>query len=340
MEDEATTLWPYENGLQAFLERLQGNAPVPEGTEVEAAGFLSGVFGALGYLIGNVLEAVYNLLFAITHPSMWLDWTQSEAVMRFVYYGASEQLFFVIFTLLGALTAAVVLSARFGWGLVRGSELVLNTVGRIAAWAGFLMVMQQILIIFLQRIFRVSEISVGPFGTVFTRDLSWYSEELKLYNAIIVCLCVAWTFVQGGHVRVDLVYSAVGHRAKRIIDMVGSIVFMMPALILMWLYSWFFLWRSLITPATSASDTLDRMLLKARAMRWNVETIGFSPNGFDAYFLFKILILLFVSTAFMQACVFFWRSFLEAREGEMSAGRYHDADVMGDPDAELAAKIH
>lgn len=340
MEDDTAPLWPYENGVQAFLERLQGNAPIPDGTEVEAVGIVGGLLGAVGYLVGNVLEAFYNLFYAILHPGLWLDWTNAEAIMRFIYYGASEELFFVIFTLLAGLTIGVGLSNRFGWGLVRGSEFVLNWTGRIAAWAGFIMVMQQILIVFLQRIFRVSEISVGPFGTVFTRDLSWYSEELRLYNAMIVCLCVAWTFVQGGHVRVDLVYSAVRHRTKRFIDMFGCVFFMMPALLLVWLYSWFFLWRSLITPATSASDTLDRLLLKSRAMRWNVETIGFSPNGFDAYFLFKILILLFVATAFAQAWVFFWRSWLEAREGELSAGRYHDADILGDETAEKAAAIH
>jgi hypothetical protein len=38
---------------------------------------------------------------------------------------------------------------------------------------------------------------------------------LKFWNAMVVCLCVSYTFVQGGHVRVDLVYSAVKHRTKR-----------------------------------------------------------------------------------------------------------------------------
>ena len=55
-----------------------------------------------------------------------------------------------------------------------------------------------------------------------SKDVSWWSEELKLYNAMIVCLCATYTFVQGGHVRVDLVYSVVSYRTKRIIDMVGS----------------------------------------------------------------------------------------------------------------------
>ncbi|WP_298433428.1 TRAP transporter small permease subunit [uncultured Jannaschia sp.] len=295
---------------------------------------------AISWFITNLFMAVYNLGYALTHPSSWLNFSDSEAVMRFVYYGASVELFFVLLVILLAVTVAIGLSRDFGWAVVRGSEFVLNWIGRIAAWAGLLMVLQQIMIVFLQRIFRVSEISIGPFGSAFTRDLSWYSEELKLYNAMIVCLCVAWTFIQGGHVRVDLVYSAVGHRTKRIIDMFGAVVFMMPALLLMWLYSWFFFWRSMITPATSASDPLDRMLMKARAMRWNVETIGFSPNGFDAYFLFKVLILLFVATAFAQACVFFWRSWLELRGGEIDAGRYLDRDILGDEDAQKAAEIH
>ncbi|UWQ20415.1 TRAP transporter small permease subunit [Jannaschia sp. W003] len=292
---------------------------------------------AIGAFLLDLVLAPWRVAMAVANPDSWLLWTggldspeANESLMRFVYYGASSELAFVILFVFLAITIAGALSARFLWGVVRGSETVLNLVGRIAAWAGLIMVLQQVMIVFLQRIFRVSDITVGPFGTAFTRDLSWYSEELKLYNAIVVCLCVAWTFIQGGHVRVDLVYGAVSHRKKRSIDMFGSLVFMMPALGLIWLYAWYFFWRSMITPASSASDPLDRLLMKARAVRWNVETIGFSPNGFDAYFLFKVLILLFVATAFWQAMVFFWRSWLERREGELSAGRYLDRDVMGD----------
>jgi len=313
---------------------------------------------AIAAFFANIALAFVNLFQALFSPGSWLAWlgglnrttggeadaeatlAAKESLMRFVYYGASTELFFVVLLVFLGVTIGGYFSRRFLWGVVRGFEGVLNLLGRVAAWAGLIMVIQQVMIVFLQRIFRVSEISVGPFGTAFTRDLSWYSEELKLYNAIVVCLCVAWTFVQGGHVRVDLVYGAVSHRKKRAIDMFGSIVFMMPALLLIWLYSWFFLWRHLITPNPSASDTLDRLITKARAVRWNVETIGFSPNGFDAYFLFKVLILLFTATAFAQACVFFWRSWLEYREGEMSAGRYLDRDILGDETAEKTAEIH
>jgi hypothetical protein len=35
---------------------------------------------------------------AITNPAAWLNWANPEAVMRFIYYGASVELFFVMFT--------------------------------------------------------------------------------------------------------------------------------------------------------------------------------------------------------------------------------------------------
>jgi TRAP-type C4-dicarboxylate transport system permease small subunit len=151
---------------------------------------------------------------------------------------------------------------------------------------------------------------------------------------------VSWTFIQGGHVRVDLVYSAVSHRTRRIIDMVGTRVFMVPTLILIWLFGWFYMWGSLIAPRLGAFDELERLFTRARAVRWNVETIAFSPNGFDAYFLFKILIVLFAATAFLQAMNFFWRSWLELREGEGSIGKHLDKDSLGDEIAEKAAEIH
>jgi TRAP-type C4-dicarboxylate transport system permease small subunit len=136
--------------------------------------------------------------------------------------------------------------------------------------------------------------------------------------------------VQGGHVRVDLVYSAVSHRTKRIIDMCGSILFMMPATVLTWMYAWYFLWRHLVTPNPNAGAALDRMMMQARALRWNVETIGFSPNGFNAYFLFKILLVSYCALVFIQAMAFFWRSYLELVEGEESVGKYLDKDSLGE----------
>lgn len=292
------------------------------------------------WIITNIGASVYNFFYAVSHPGLWLNLSDKEAIMRLVYYGASVELFFVVFTGFLVLTFVGLFKPGLLWGYVRGAEWFGNTIGRFFAWAGLLMVLQQTLIVFLQRIFLVSEISIGPFGKVFTKDLSWFGEELKLYNAMIVAMCCAYTFIQGGHVRVDLVYGAVSRRTKKIIDMCGSLFFMIPVLVLTWMYAWFFLWRHLITPKVSASDKIELLMKKARIVKWNVETIGFSPNGFNAYFLFKVLIVAYAFMMFIQAMAFFYRNLLELREGEEADGRYHDADVLGDELAEKVAEIH
>lgn len=292
-------------------------------------GFLTVVFDGLFWVVSNIALAFYNFFYAIAHPGLWLDWSSNEAIMRFVYYGASVEFFFVIFTAFLVMFAIGIWRENIMWGYVRVLEGFANSVGRFFAWAGLLMVIQQIIIVFMQRIFTRPDISFG-FGIPLQFDISWFAEELKLYNALVVCLCMSYTFVQGGHVRVDLIYSAVSFRTKKIIDMVGALFFMVPTAVLIWLYGWFFLWRHLIVPNPSASETLDRLLAKSRILRWNVETIGFSPNGFNAYFLFKILLCAFTAMVFLQAMAIFFRSFQEWREGEASENKYLDRDSLGE----------
>ncbi len=291
---------------------------------------------ALTWFIQNIGLAFYNFFYALFNPSTWLGWVtwtnspeDKEALMRFVYYGGSVEFFFVVFAFILVLTAIGLWRNQFMWGCVRVMEGFANTTGRLFAWAGLIMVLQQVVIVFIQRIFARPDISLG-FGIPLQKDISWWAEALKFDNAIVVALCCTYTFVQGGHVRVDLIYSAVSHRTKRVIDMFGSILFMLPTAIIIWMYGWYFMWRHLITPKPSASDTLDRLLLKSRAVRWNVETIGFSPNGFNGYFLFKILLVAFAGMVFIHAVAFFYRSYLEWKEGESSVNKYLDKDSLGE----------
>lgn len=283
------------------------------------------------WVLQNIVMAPYNLVMAVFNAGSWLNWSDPASVMRFIYYGASVEFFFVVFTTFLILTVLGLAWKRsILWGCVRGLEGMANGIGRFAAWAGLLMVIQQVMIVFLQRIFRVASIELGPFGTAFAKDLSWWAEELKFYNAMVVALCVTYTFVQGGHVRVDLFYSKVKYGTKRLIDMFGCMFFMLPAITITYLYAWFFMWRHLMTPAVTATSDLDRMIMQSRIFRWNVETIGFSPNGFNGYFLFKVLLICFAGMVFLHAIAFFYRSFLEFVEGEGSDGKYLDKDTLGE----------
>ena len=286
-----------------------------------SSGLLSGIL----WFVQGLFYAVANLFTAISNPQLWLDWSDKQALMRFIYYGGSTELFFVFLLSFFIIVAAGWFSPRFMWGFVRMSEGLSNTVGRLIAWGGLIMVIQQVVIVFLQRIFARPDIVIG-FGIPIEYGVSWFAEELKLYNAAIICLCISYTFVQGGHMRVDLFYAPASFRKKKIIDMCGALFFMIPMAALMWLYSWFFMWRHLITPKVSASDKIELMLRKAKVLKWNVETIGFSANGFSAYFLFKVLMVAMVAFIFLQAVSFFCRSLAEYREGEKSDGKFLDLD--------------
>ena len=286
-----------------------------------SSGLLSGVL----WFFQGLLYSVVNLFNAISNPQLWLDWSDKKALMRFIYYGGSTELFFVFLLCFIIIVLAGLLSQRFLWGFVRVTEGISNSVGRLVAWAGLIMVIQQVMIVFLQRIFARPDIVIG-FGIPIDYGVSWFAEELKLYNAAIICLCISYTFVQQGHVRVDLFYAPASFKKKKIIDMCGAAFFMIPMAVLMWMYTWFFMWRHLITPKVSASDKIELMLRKARVLKWNVETIGFSANGFTGYFLFKVLMVAMVAFIFLQAISFFCRSLAEYREGKDSEGKFLDLD--------------
>ena len=294
------------------------------------------IFDSLLWVITNLGMAFYNLGYAVLNPSIWLDWSDKKAIMRFVYYGGSTEFFFVVMLSFIILFIVGIIRPKVMWSSVVLFEGIANYIGRFFAWAGLLMVIQQVLIVIMQRVFTRPDIIIG-LGVPLDFDISWYAEELKLYNALVITMCITYTFVQGGHVRVDLIYAGVSFRVKKIIDMFGSIVFMMPMAVIIWMYAWFFLWRHLIVPKPSASDTIERLLAKSRALRWNVETIGFSPNGFTAYFLFKILLVAFAGLVFLHAWAFLMRSFQEFREGEGSENKFKDMDVNENLDSLVSA---
>ena len=118
------------------------------GTE-SSIGLLSGIL----WFVQGLVYSVVNLFTALSNPQLWLDWSDKQALMRFIYYGGSTELFFVFLLFFIIIVLAGVLNMGFMWSFVRATEGISNTVGRLVAWAGLLMVIQQVVIVFLQRIF-------------------------------------------------------------------------------------------------------------------------------------------------------------------------------------------
>ena len=74
------------------------------------------------WVITNIGMAFYNFGYALTHPGSWLNWSDPQSLVRFIYYGGSVEFFFVVFTTFLILTAVGFWKRNFLWAMVRGLE--------------------------------------------------------------------------------------------------------------------------------------------------------------------------------------------------------------------------
>jgi TRAP-type mannitol/chloroaromatic compound transport system permease small subunit len=79
----------------------------------------------------------------------------------------------------------------------------------------------------------------------------WLTETVIYANAALFLLASAWTLAAGGHVRVDVFYAQASSRTRAMVDLAGSLLLLLPfMLLLLWLSvpyalrSWLILERS------------------------------------------------------------------------------------------------
>lgn len=95
-------------------------------------------------------------------------------------------------------------------------------IGRGAAWL-------ILVVVFLQFSLVVARYLFG-FGS------AWLSESVIYAHATLFMLAAAWTLQAGGHVRVDIFYAETSARTKALIELVGSLLLLLPfMLVLLWL---------------------------------------------------------------------------------------------------------
>ena len=54
---------------------------------VSLFGALITLWQGVQWVTQNIAIAFYNFGYAVSHPQLWLDWSDKQAIMRFVYYG-------------------------------------------------------------------------------------------------------------------------------------------------------------------------------------------------------------------------------------------------------------
>lgn len=142
-------------------------------------------------------------------------------------------------------------------------DRITAAVGRAAMWLVLFIVVVQFAVVLMRYVL----------GT----GLVWLTESISYAHAGLFMLVAAWTLQIGGHVRVDVFYAQASPRRKAMVDLAGTLVFLLPFALAIFVLSLPYVWRS-----------------------WAVLERSREASGLPAVFLLKTLIPVFALLLMMQ----------------------------------------
>lgn len=260
---------------------------------------------ALGSLLLNFAMGFVNLLILPWHIYNWLNLETVKLKMNaLTQMGMSQQFFFMVLALILVLIGAGIYKRSILRATVNGLEKFNGRIGQMSVWFALIMMLQQVMIIAVGQVFRGNELIFSPLGVdIMSEELQWLSGQLKFYNAILIVFASAYTFIEGGHVRVDLVYASCKKRTKHWIDFFGTLFFFVPSTIMLWWFAW--------PIAMNAMFAQKPMNIWTTSTRWR--GLRFETSGtaeFSWVWTFKFMVLIFAALMFICAIGFLLRNIL------------------------------
>ncbi len=283
---------------------------------------------ALGSLFLNFIMGFVNLLILPWHIFNWITLDTLKLQMNaLTQMGMSHQFFFMVLALVLILVAAGVYKRSFMYSVVSKLENFNGKIGKASAWFALVMMLQQVMIIAMGQIFRGNELVFSPLGlNLIGEELQWLSGQLKFYNAILIALASGYTFIEGGHVRVDLVYAACKRRTQNWIDLLGTIFLFIPSTIMLWWFSW-----PIAMNAMFAQKPMNIWTDSTRWRNFRFETSGTAE--FSWVWAFKFMVLIFAGLMFICAVGFLLRNILALLEREKDIPTHYTFDEPTESDA-------
>ena len=137
-------------------------------------------------------------------------------------------------------------------------------IGELFSWLLLCMVLLTCLIVILRYLFNIGFI--------------WMQELVRFFYAAVFMLCAAYTLVENAHVRVDIFYSKMSEKNKNLVNVLGSIFFLIPVCFTTFFYSFSYVINS-----------------------WMQLEGSLEERGLHAVFIMKTFIWLFSFMLFAQA---------------------------------------
>ncbi len=147
--------------------------------------------------------------------------------------------------------------------LIRRIDAFSDALGRAVAWGTLLMVIITFVVVVLRYVF----------------DMGWIAmqESVTYLHATVFMLGAAYTLRHGGHVRVDILYQRFGPRGKAWVNLLGTLLLLLPMMGFVLWSSWDYVIES-----------------------WKVLEGSREAGGLPGVFLLKTLILLMPLTLILQ----------------------------------------
>jgi TRAP-type mannitol/chloroaromatic compound transport system permease small subunit len=153
------------------------------------------------------------------------------------------------------------------------------SIGRGAAWCSLVIVLVEVAVVLMRYVLGLGSI--------------WLQESVIYGHAALFMLAAAWTLGVDRHVRVDIFYTDASPRRKALVDLVGTLLFLLPFCLAL-------LWWSL--PYVGRSFAI---LERSR-----------EASGLPLVFMLKALIPLFAALLALQGFAQMIRSVVVLADGE------------------------
>jgi TRAP-type mannitol/chloroaromatic compound transport system permease small subunit len=142
----------------------------------------------------------------------------------------------------------------------------IRRIGEAAAWLSLFMVLATFTVVVLRYAFDVGSIAL--------------QESVIYMHSVLFMLGIAYTFGRDGHVRVDVLYERLSRRGRAWVDLIGTLVLLIPV-------SVFILWLGWDYVAES----------------WRVKETSREAGGLPYVYLLKSLIVIMPALLLLQGLV-------------------------------------
>lgn len=137
-------------------------------------------------------------------------------------------------------------------------------IGKASAWAVLLMIIFTTIVVFSRYVFGIGVVGL---------------QELVIYlHGITFLFCSAYALEKGEHVRVDIFYRRASIKNKKIINLVGHLLFLQPMA-----------WLILVLSYDYVSFS------------WSITEVSPEPGGLPFVYLYKTTLLIFGIILIMQS---------------------------------------